>query len=66
MLKHVLQGMETISDNGIDFVRFHLNPENIYYDFDVNDFQTRALNLSSKHKPDNIEKVKIKNTKEFF
>lgn len=53
--------MGTISDNGLDFIRSNFNPENIPYDLNVNDFQTRALNLSRKYTPDNIEKVKVKN-----
>ena len=53
--------MGTISDNGLDFIKFHLNLENIHYDSNVNDFQTIALNLSRKYTPDNIEKVKVKN-----
>ena len=50
--------METINENGLDFIRF---PENINYDSNVNDFHARALNLSRKYTPDNIEKAKVKN-----
>ena len=49
-----------INDNGIDFIRLDFNPANITYDLNVNDFQTRALNLSRKYTPDNIEKMKVK------
>ena len=52
--------MGTINDNGLDLIRFDFNPANITYDLNFNDFQTRALNLSRKHTPDNIEKMKVK------
>ena len=52
--------MGTINDNRLDFIRFDFNAANISHDLNVNDFQTRALNLSRKHTPDNIEKVKVK------